>query len=94
MLSMPFIRITTSAAGYKISKGKKRKQKHLRMLLLVNLFFIIIHEKRKLRRIEDELPFSSSYSDASCSDRTESPAEDKAYGSDLACCYSRRGVES
>ena len=81
---MSFIRVTTSAAGYKISKGKKRKQKHLWMLLLVN-----IHEKRKLRRIEDELP-STLLAPIGLSP----PAEDKAYGSDLACCYSRRGVES
>jgi len=40
---------------------------------------------------EDELLLSSSYSNTSCSDRTESPAEDKAYGSELFCCYSWRG---
>lgn len=53
--------------------------------LLLSLIFLI---RKK------EMQFSSSYSDASCSDRTEATAEDKAYGSDLACCYSLIGVES
>ena len=54
---------------------------------LVFLFYsMVLSECHK-----DELLFSSSYSDASCFDRTESPVKDKAYGSDLSCCYSRRG---